>query len=486
MIEAADQVYLIDDVWLYEGRGRWKIRPHRKRLLHLKASVFAYLERCQRSGIHVESLLHPSDIAEAALRGSECVVCRLNDAYLEDELEEAIGGGEITWLESPGFVTPHAWGEDFFADGKKPFMKTFYEAQRKRMGVLLGADGKPVGGRWSFDEDNRKKLPRKVAVPSAPMIEHDEEGLGLLERARESLVESGQWADGSGDGENLRYPITHAGAERWLEQFLVERFSGFGSYEDALSTRGDFLYHSVLTPMLNIGLLTPQQVVDAALAHAGRVDVAMNDLEGFIRQVIGWREFIAILYRKHGGWMRRQNFFGFVDAMPKSIWKGRTGLEPVDYVLDKVQREGYAHHIERLMVMGNFFMLMRIRPDDVYRWFMEMFVDAYDWVMVPNVYGMSQYASGGFMVTKPYLSGSNYLKKMSDFKAGPWCDVWDALYWSFIDDHRDFFASQYRMKMMLGHLERMGADKLAGHHALAKEFRVAMHDGQIWGEASLF
>ncbi|MGJ8672593.1 cryptochrome/photolyase family protein [Rubritalea sp.] len=483
VLEVADEVYLVDDAWLYQGKGEWEIRPHRKRILYLKACVLQYMEQLKASGVAVERV---SSLEQLASDYQSIKVCQLTDEILQKELERRFCEAEIEWLESPSFVTPSVWAEQFFSEGKKPFMKTFYEAQRKRMGILVDGCGKPNGGKWSFDENNRKKLPKKAIVPEDPRTKYSESEIRIIAEARAELEENGLWVKAVGNGDSLRYPLSHRAAERWLEQFLAQRFVGFGTYEDALSQRGDFLYHSVLTPMLNIGLLTPQQVVDSAIAYAEQNGVAMNDLEGFVRQIIGWREFIAIIYRKHGSWMRNQNFWGFTEAIPVSVWKGKTGLEPLDSVLEKVQREGYAHHIERLMVLGNFFMLMRIEPNAVYRWFMEMFVDAYDWVMVPNVYGMSQYASGGFMVTKPYLSGSNYLKKMSDFPSGPWCAVWDALYWSFIDDHRTFFASQFRMKMMLGHLDRMGAEKLAEHHALANEFRQCMREGKVWPGDTLF
>lgn len=343
---------------------------------------------------------------------------------------------------------------------------------------MIDAEGNPEGGQWSYDADNRKKLPKKVAVPEPPAALADASEINHLADAK-------HWMEGSGsvtgDTEGFRYPITHSAASQWLDDFLKLRFLDFGTYEDALSTRGDFLYHSVLTPMLNIGLLTPQQVVERCINYAKVHAVPLNDLEGFVRQIIGWREFVAIMYLRHGREMRVQNFWQCKDPMPASILNWRTGIEPVDYVLDKVQREGYAHHIERLMVLGNFMLLLRIHPDAVYRWFMDMFVDAYDWVMVPNLYGMSQFSDGGTMVTKPYISGSNYILKMSDFKKGEWCGVWDALYWSFIDDYRSFFEGQYRMRMMVSHLDRMGVEKLAAHHALAKEFRESMRMGKTWG-----
>jgi deoxyribodipyrimidine photolyase-related protein len=253
-----------------------------------------------------------------------------------------------------------------------------------------------------------------------------------------------------------------------MEKFFQERFSLFGDYEDAISREHPFLYHSLLTPMLNIGLLSPTSVLECALQQSERVP--LNALEGFVRQVLGWREYMRLVYRKLGGEQRTRNYWQHERELPKSFYDGTTGIEPVDCVIRRVLRYGYCHHIERLMILGNFMLLCEIHPDAIYRWFMELFVDAYDWVMVPNVYGMSQHADGGRITTKPYLSGSSYVLKMSDFQRGSWCEIWDALYWRFISKHRDFFASNPRMKVMTSQWDRMDAAKRHHHEATAEKF----------------
>jgi deoxyribodipyrimidine photolyase-related protein len=284
-----------------------------------------------------------------------------------------------------------------------------------------------------------------------------------------------------GDGESLPYPVDHAGAERWLRDFIAVRLPAFGDYEDAISQRHTQLFHSVLTPMLNIGLLTPKQVYEAALERAGsRPDgdsgaVPLNSLEGFVRQVIGWREYVRLVYRWRGRRQRTRNFWSLDRSMPAAFYDGSTGIEPVDHVIRQVLRTGYCHHIERLMILGNFLLLCDVSPDAVYQWFMELFIDAYDWVMVPNVYGMSQFADGGLMTTKPYISGSAYVLKMSDFAKGPWCPVWDALYWRFIDRQSEFFRSNPRMAVMVKMKEKLGA-KLAEHHRVADRFLARLKD----------
>jgi len=202
--------------------------------------------------------------------------------------------------------------------------------------------------------------------------------------------------------------------------------------------------------------------------------VPLNALEGFVRQVMGWREFVRLVYRTHGRVQRKKNFWGFTHGIPAAFYDGSTGVEPVDHVIRQVLRTGYCHHIERLMILGNFMLLCELSPDAVYRWFMEMFIDSYDWVMVPNVYGMSQFADGGLMSTKPYISGSSYVLKMSDFKKGSWCAVWDALYWRFVDRHADFLAKNPRMAMMVKMRLKLG-DRLEHHLRVADSFLAQLH-----------
>jgi len=179
---------------------------------------------------------------------------------------------------------------------------------------------------------------------------------------------------------------------------------------------------------------------------------------------------MRIIYLRHGIFERKENFWKFTRKMPQSFYDGTTGIDPIDDVIQALHEDAYCHHIERLMVLGNFMMLCRVDPDEVYQWFMEFFIDAYDWVMVPNVYGMSQFADGGIFATKPYLSGSNYIRKMSNFKKGPWCDVWDGLFWTFVEDHYDFFLKNYRMAQMARLHDRMTDEKKKTHRENAARF----------------
>jgi len=266
------------------------------------------------------------------------------------------------------------------------------------------------------------------------------------------------------------YPTTFAESRAWLKQFLKNRFEEFGAYEDALVINESILHHSVLTPMLNVGLLTPKEIIDEAVAFTNKNNIPINSCEGFVRQILGWREFIRGVYIHKGPQERTTNYWKFTRKIPESFWNGTTGILPIDSTIKKVLATGYCHHIERLMVLGNFMLLCEFDPDEVYKWFMELFIDSYDWVMVPNVYGMSQFADGGLMATKPYISGSNYLMKMGDYQKGDWQPTWDGLFWRFMHTHRDFFLKNPRLGMLVKTFDKMPAEKQQVHIQRAEEF----------------
>ena len=231
--------------------------------------------------------------------------------------------------------------------------------------------------------------------------------------------------------------------------------------------------------MLNVGLLTPIEILDQAVAYANKNKIPLNSCEGFIRQILGWREFIRGVYQTKGTQERTTNFWKLKRKIPKSFWNGTTGIAPIDITIKKVLATGYCHHIERLMVLGNFMLLCEFDPDEVYRWFMELFIDAYDWVMVPNIYGMSQFADGGLMATKPYISGSNYLMKMSDYEKGDWQFIWDGLFWRFMHVHRDFFLKNPRLGMLIKTFDKMPVAKQQQHLERAEKYLLqldATHD----------
>ncbi len=476
-VEAADSVIIVEDP-LFFGDSKYPLAFHKQKLLLHRVTMRKYTASLKNSVASVKYIEHTdADLKRVFLelrkRKTEKVCCiDPTDDWLGRRLCAAADDAniELKMLPNPGFFNSSQENTDFF-DGKKKYrMQAFYEWQRKRFGILLENDETPIGGKWSFDSENRKKLPKSEyhAIPEIPRIAEDK----YIQEARAYVQR--HYPDNPGSMDTFCYPTDHQTAERWLQDFLQKRFAKFGPYEDAMVADESFLFHGVLTPMLNIGLLTPQQVVKAALAYAEKYDVPLSSLEGFIRQIIGWREFMRAAYEGMGRQMRTLNHWGHERPMPECFYSGSSGIVPVDTVIHRVLDTGYCHHIERLMVLGNFFFLCEIHPRAVYDWFMELFIDAYDWVMVPNVYGMSQHADGGSITTKPYFSGSNYIRKMSDFPTGEWCDIWDGLYWRFIFKHQKQLQNNPRWAMMVRTAEKMPAEKKKRLLAAAEGFLLSL------------
>ena len=477
-VQSGRAVALIEDPLLFGTDPEWPQQVHRQKLLLHRASMQAYQQTLLKRGhtVHYQkhdrarnTTAHLEILLNAGYRSFHLAdpVDDLLDRRVRRVLSQHNAAVEIT--ATPMFLTPQAVIEDHFAGTKKPFMARFYEMQRRRLDLLLDDRGGPLGGRWSFDADNRKKLPKGISVPAEPASTMTEAvSTQLRQLDQESLP-------GIGSSDSFVYPVTHGDALRWLDGFLEHRLVQFGAYEDAISSQHRVMWHSLLTPMLNCGLLTPQQIVERTLQRAEAGDVPLNSLEGFLRQIVGWREFMAAMYQRHGVAMRNGNFWTFSDRpIPEAFYTGSTGLPPIDDAIHHALNTGYCHHIERLMLLGNVMLLCGFHPNRVYTWFMELFVDAYDWVMVPNVYGMSQFADGGIFTTKPYLSGSNYVRKMSDYRKGDWCQIWDGLFWSFIKSHEDFFRGQYRLAMMARNLDRMAPSTLLDHQRRASSFLDAL------------
>ncbi|WP_170560199.1 cryptochrome/photolyase family protein [Ruegeria atlantica] len=474
LVTRPDHVVLFEDP-LFFGDAIYPATMHKQKLWLHRASMARYRDDLVAQGFKA-TICKYAPRAGACMRlfedlhqrgVSRVLMAEPVDYICEKRLHTAAKSTNITLdlKPSPGFLNTRADNLAWSADHKRWFMAEFYKRQRRRLSILMDGD-QPLGGQWSFDEDNRKKVP-KGQLASLPWIDwpaHD----AVDETAKAQVL--AEFPHALGDLDTLYYPTSHKAAADWLAQFLERRFDRFGDYEDAIVEGENWLWHAVLTPALNIGLLTPQQVLDGALAHADRKGIPLNSVEGFIRQIVGWREFMRATYEDLGVPMRTTNHWGHTRPMPDAFYQGTTGIDPLDDTIQRVLKTGYCHHIERLMVLGGFMFLCEIDPDAVYRWFMEMFVDSYDWVMVPNAYAMSQHADGGLITTKPYFSGSNYVRKMSHWGKGPWADVWDGLYWRFILKHADRLSSNPRWAMMCRTAHRMSPEVKHRHVATAEDF----------------
>ncbi|MCA0931438.1 cryptochrome/photolyase family protein [Lutimonas saemankumensis] len=476
-----DRLFLVEEFLFFR-----QFSFHKQKLAFHRASMKSYQKMQEAAGLkltYIESSKEYSDIRSFIRNLSshpeekmgikedkefEIHFIDPTDDWLSKHIKDSCESLEIDCIQydSPLFINNKNELQSFFRKDKKSFFQTtFYKQQRKRLGLLMTEEGKPEGGKWTFDAENRKKFPNNR---QAPVVKYPQTN-SIWEEAVKYVED--QFSNNPGEITNSPiYPFDHEEAQSWLSQFLDFRFHYFGDYEDAILVNESILHHSLLSPLINVGLLTPEQVVEQSVHFAETHNVPLNSTEGFIRQIIGWREFIRGIYECKGTFSRTRNFWGFKRKIPDSFYKGTTGIDPIDQTINKVLKTGYCHHIERLMVLGNFMLLCEFDPDEVYRWFMELFIDAYDWVMVPNVYGMSQFSDGGVFATKPYISGSNYLKKMSDYKPGEWTAIWDGLFWRFIDQHQDFFKGNPRTSMLYYSYQRMADEKRENHLLHAETF----------------
>ncbi|MEM9886714.1 MAG: cryptochrome/photolyase family protein [Bacteroidota bacterium] len=472
ILEDCDAVYLVEEYLFFKQYAfhKQKIAFHRATMKAFEANLLdrnikVHYVDSQESTSDIRTLI-PTILEQYCPK--EIHYIDPTDEWLGRNIRAANQDADFELIvhENPLFLTAKADLKPFFRKDKKSFFQTtFYKQQRKKLNILLEKDEEPAGGKWTFDTANRKKYPKKKTPPSVSFPSnspHWEEAVAYVEK---------HFGDNYGQlSDHPRYPITQQEAKDWLEQFLEIRFHHFGDYEDAIVKEELILHHSVLSPMLNTGLLDVKEVLDRSVDFAAANGIPINSTEGFVRQIIGWREFIRGMYECKGNESRTMNFWGFDRKIPASFYDGTTGIPPVDQSIKKVLETGYCHHIERLMVLGNFMLLCEFDPDEVYRWFMELFIDAYDWVMVPNVYGMSQFSDGGFFATKPYISGSNYIKKMSDYSSGDWQKSWDGLFWRFMHVNRAFFNKNPRLAMLLSSFDRMSDEKQKGHLEAAEQF----------------
>ncbi|MHB0753936.1 cryptochrome/photolyase family protein [Polaribacter sp. M15] len=475
VLETVDDIILIEEYLFFN-----QYKFHQQKIAFHRASMKAYenyLIKQDKKVRYIDAIDELSDIRKLLPKLADDGVSKIHiidptDNWLEKHIHQSKGRLEIIWYNNPLFINSKEKLSSFFKPTKKKFFQTsFYKNERKERAILM--DGKnPTGGKWTFDDENRKKYPKGKTPP----IIHFPKHTNYHKEAAKYVHEN--FADNYGKLNDFAvYPIDFESAEKWLTQFFEIRFHEFGAYEDAIVREEHFLNHSLLSPLINVGLLHPKKVIELAIEYANKNDIPINSTEGFVRQILGWREFIRGVYEAKGTEERTKNFWKFSRKIPKSFYDGTTGIQPVDDVIKKVNKTAYAHHIERLMILGNFMVLCEFDPDEVYQWFMELFIDAYDWVMVPNVYGMSLFADGGMMSTKPYISSSNYIMKMSNYKKGDWQQTWDGLFWTFMDKHRDFFLSNPRLGMLIRTFDKMNQEKKEVHFKNAKQFFKELDNG---------
>ena len=441
-------------------------KHHKNKILLFLSSMRSYSENLKRENFklsysEIESKDFKDDYTKKlkkiiiAKKINEITSFEIEDKFFEIKLKNFFLKLKIKWniIETPMFLNSRSEFKNYLNKSKKPFMAVFYKETRKKLNILMSKDGNPEGGKWSFDEDNRKKLPKGTEIPKFPNI---------IETAHikklKPIVEK-TFRNHQDEKKNFWFATEQKEVNKLLTVFIKEKLNLFGDYEDAVDQNNNILFHSALSPYMNMGLITPEIVVNKVLEINKKNKIRLNSLEGYIRQVIGWREFMRGIYQGERAEVETKNFVKQKRKMKNYWYDGTTCLPPLDYAIKNADKYGWSHHIERLMILSNIMNLCEVEPKSVYKWFMEMFVDSSDWVMVPNVYGMGLFSDGGIFATKPYICGSSYFMKMMDFKKGEWCNTMDGLYWRFINKNRNFFLKNPRLSMMVRIFDKMKSDR---------------------------
>ena len=460
------------------------VRHHKKKIAFLFSAMRHFAEELRAAGWTVDyvklddpensgSFAGEIERAVTRLAADRLIVTEPSEWRVREAIQDCAEtlNCAVEMRDDDRFIASHCEFEAW-ADGRKQLrMEYFYREMRRKTGLLMD-DEKPVGGKWNYDSENRKPAKSELFMPKPFEVTPDQITRDVLDLVGD------RFGDHFGDLAPFWFAVTRRDAEAALDQFLADALSRFGDYQDAMLEGEKFLYHSVLALYINCGLLDPLHVcqrVEAAF-HAG--DAPLNATEGFIRQIIGWREYVRGIY-----WLKMpdyvdQNFFGNTRPLPDFYWTGDTDMACMRAAITQTREDAYAHHIQRLMVTGNFALLIGVDPKQVHEWYLAVYADAYEWVELPNTLGMSQFADGGLLGSKPYASSGNYIHKMSDHCKGCVYDVkqktgegacpFNPLYWDFLTRNRDKLAGNPRMAQMYRTWDRMAEDKQAAYLDSAK------------------
>jgi deoxyribodipyrimidine photolyase-related protein len=471
-----------DVIFMAEVMGEaTSVRHHKKKIAFVFSAMRHFAESLRGDGFTVDYLRldspnNPGDLggalADAAKRH------RSRHVVMTEPSEWRVAEAAQTWREAlevdleirtdDRFLATHeefvAWATD--KDGRHPKtlrMEYFYREMRRRTGYLMDRD-QPMGGAWNFDSENRKPLRAEVRVPERPRFAPDETTRQVIDLVADRF--SGHF----GDLEPFDYPVTRDAAVSYLDWFIVAALPGFGDWQDAMKQGEPLLFHSHLSALINCGLLDPRECCDLAEAAYLSGAAPLNAVEGFIRQIIGWREFVRGVY-----WLKMPDYadvnaFGATRALPDFFWTGETGMNCLRQSIHETKANAYAHHIQRLMVIGNFCLIAGLDPRAVQEWFLIVYLDAYEWVEMPNVVGMALFADGGFLASKPYAASGAYINRMSDYCGGCQYDVkqkkgekacpFNYLYWNFLNENQEVLKMNHRMGLIMGSLGKLSSERL--------------------------
>jgi deoxyribodipyrimidine photolyase-related protein len=468
-------------VILIESRNYARKRPyHRQKLVLIWSAMRHFAEELRSDGWTVTYEI--ADDFQTPLKDwinnhkiTEVRLMDTNDRPFFQLIKNLELGCPITFVPNNHFLWSQEDFQQWANSRKRLLLEDFYQQGRKRFKILMEGN-KPIGGQWNFDKQNRRPPQSDLRTPEALWFEPDEITQSVIDEIK------AQDFPGYGEIEPFRWGVTRSDALAVLEYFITQSLPAFGPYQDAMVTGQETMWHSLISPYLNLGLLHPREVIEAAEKAYLDGGIELNSVEGFIRQVLGWREYMNGLYHYLNDNYSQSNWFNHTEPLPDFYWdSSKTDMNCLYQVLNQVENTGYAHHIQRLMVLSNFALISGVSPQEIEAWFHAAFVDAYDWVMQTNVIGMGQFADGGILASKPYASSANYINKMSDYcgnccynygdRTGEKACPFNFFYWDFLDRHREKLKSLGRMNLVLGNLKRMEAEELKKIRALAQSWR---------------
>lgn len=447
------------------------VQHHPKKIAFIFAAMRKFAARLRKDGwtvryTQLDDTDNAGSIPGELLRraeetgASEVIATQPGEWRLIEALEDM--PLKLTMMPDTRFVsTPEEF--DAWADGRKALrMEYFYRDMRRKTGLLMEGD-QPEGGKWNYDAENRKPAPDDIAFSGPMQFTPDETVEEVLD-----LVEA-RFGNSFGSLRPFWFATDQEQARRALTHFITYALPRFGDFQDAMMNDNRFLYHALISPYLNVGLLDPMEVCKAAEDAYKDGHAPLNAVEGFIRQIIGWREYVRGIYFREGPDYPRRNALNHQRKLPDFYWTGETDMNCLSKAITQTAEEAYAHHIQRLMVTGNFALLAGINPHEVHEWYLRVYIDAFEWVEAPNVIGMSQFADDGIIASKPYVSSGAYINRMSDYckscrykvadKTGPDACPFNTLYWHFLDRHADKFAGNQRMNQIYANWRRMDADR---------------------------
>ncbi|ERT09478.1 FAD binding domain of DNA photolyase family protein [Lyngbya aestuarii BL J] len=480
-LQSADSDFEIPII-LIESLEFVRVRPdHRQKLVLVWSAMRHFAAELREAGWSVTYIITEKSVEvplKKWIKDHQITQLRVmipNDRPFQEFIQNLNLSCQIDWLENNHFLWKKIEFKQWSKGRKRLLMEDFYRESRKRFNILM-EDKQPIGNRWNFDSENRKPPKVKLNPPHPLWFEPDEITQTTIEQVNQISLPL------YGKTEPFRWAVTRQQALKVLQSFIAERLPNFGAYQDAMVTGEQTLWHALLSPYLNLGLLNPLEVIQAAETAYYQQNLPLNCVEGFIRQVLGWREYMQGIYQLMDADYSQHNYFNHTQSLPKFFWDAeKTDMNCLSQVLSQVENTGYAHHIQRLMILSNFALIAGLSPQEVENWFHAVFIDAYDWVMQTNVIGMGLFADGGILASKPYAASANYVNKMSDYckgcvynprsRTGEKACPFNIFYWDFLDRHRETLKSLGRMNLVLRHLDKMSENERQMIHQQAVNWR---------------